>query len=153
MACLHRVAMGTLSRRSWSVHLVRGRPGGRFHKGSGCRPTNSSGSGVLVNFHIRARWWRTRQRESNAGIWGGSPRGSRSKLSPWSADQGRSPPEAESFLAFVCQMEQRNWLVFTSGTNLQRESAQSSKRSRERYSLIPVFPLVYDTCLSLRRYH
>jgi len=29
--------MGTLllSRRSWSVHLVRGRPGGRFHVGSG----------------------------------------------------------------------------------------------------------------------
>ena len=29
--------MGTplLSRRSWSVHLVRGRPGGRFHEGSG----------------------------------------------------------------------------------------------------------------------
>jgi len=43
VACLHRVAMGTLlSRRSWSVHLVRGRPGGRFHKGSGGRPTDSS---------------------------------------------------------------------------------------------------------------
>jgi len=30
IACLHRVAMGTLllSWRSWSVHLVRGRPGG-----------------------------------------------------------------------------------------------------------------------------
>ena len=29
--------MGTLllSRRSWSVHLVRGRPGGRFHVGLG----------------------------------------------------------------------------------------------------------------------
>jgi len=29
--------MGTLllSRQSWSVHLVRGRPGGRFHEGSG----------------------------------------------------------------------------------------------------------------------
>jgi len=36
--------MGTLllSRRSWSVHLVRGRPGGRFHEGSGGRPTDSS---------------------------------------------------------------------------------------------------------------
>ena len=36
--------MGTLllSRRSWSVHLVRGRPGGRFHVGSGGRPTESS---------------------------------------------------------------------------------------------------------------
>ena len=36
--------MGTLllSRRSWSVHLVRGRPGGRFHVGSGGRPTDSS---------------------------------------------------------------------------------------------------------------
>ena len=44
MACLHRVAMGTLllPRRSWSVHLVRGRPGGRFHVGSGGRPTDSS---------------------------------------------------------------------------------------------------------------
>jgi len=44
MACLHRVAMGTLllSRRSWSVHLVRGRPGGRFHEESGGRPTDSS---------------------------------------------------------------------------------------------------------------
>jgi len=43
MACLHRVAEGTfLSRRSWSVHLVHGRPGGRFHKGSGGRPTDSS---------------------------------------------------------------------------------------------------------------
>ena len=31
-----------LSRRSWSVHLVRGRPGGRFHEGSGGRPTDSS---------------------------------------------------------------------------------------------------------------
>jgi len=31
-----------LSRRSWSVHLVRGRPGGRFHVGSGGRPTDSS---------------------------------------------------------------------------------------------------------------
>jgi len=36
--------MGTLllSRQSWSVHLVRGRPGGRFHEGSGGRPTDSS---------------------------------------------------------------------------------------------------------------
>ena len=36
--------MGTLlvSRRGWSVHLVRGRPGGRFHVGSGGRPTDSS---------------------------------------------------------------------------------------------------------------
>jgi len=36
--------MGTLllSRRSWSVHLVRGRPGGRFHERSGGRPTDSS---------------------------------------------------------------------------------------------------------------
>ena len=36
--------MGTLllSRRSWSVHLVRGRPGGRFHVGSVGRPTDSS---------------------------------------------------------------------------------------------------------------
>jgi len=36
--------MGTLllSQRSWSVHLVRGRPGGRFHVGSGGRPTDSS---------------------------------------------------------------------------------------------------------------
>jgi len=36
--------MGTLllSRRSWSVHLVRGRPGGRFYVGSGGRPTDSS---------------------------------------------------------------------------------------------------------------
>ena len=36
--------MGTLllSRRSWSVHLVRGQPGGRFHVGSGGRPTDSS---------------------------------------------------------------------------------------------------------------
>jgi len=44
MACLHRVAMGTLllSRRSWSVHLVRGRPGGRFHVWSGGRPTDNS---------------------------------------------------------------------------------------------------------------
>ena len=33
MARLHRVSMGTLllSRRSWSVHLVRGRLGERFH--------------------------------------------------------------------------------------------------------------------------
>jgi len=31
-----------LSRRSWSVHLVRGRAGGRFHEGSGGRPTDSS---------------------------------------------------------------------------------------------------------------
>ena len=44
MACLHRVAMGTLllSRRSWSVHLVGGRPGGSFHVGSEGRPTDSS---------------------------------------------------------------------------------------------------------------
>ena len=36
--------MGTLllSRWSWSVHLARGRPGGRFHVGSGGRPTDSS---------------------------------------------------------------------------------------------------------------
>jgi len=31
-----------LSRQSWSVHLVRGRAGGRFHVGSGGRPTDSS---------------------------------------------------------------------------------------------------------------
>jgi len=31
-----------LSRWSWSVHLVRGRPAGRFHVGSGVRPTDSS---------------------------------------------------------------------------------------------------------------
>ena len=31
-----------LSRRSWSVHLARGRPGGRFRVGSGGRPTDSS---------------------------------------------------------------------------------------------------------------
>ena len=31
-----------LSRQSWSVHLVRGRAGGRFHVGSGDRPTDSS---------------------------------------------------------------------------------------------------------------
>ena len=36
--------MGTLllSRWSWSVHLVRGRPRRRFHVGSGGRPTDSS---------------------------------------------------------------------------------------------------------------
>ena len=36
--------MGTLllSRWSWSVHLVRGRLGGRFHVGSAGRPTDSS---------------------------------------------------------------------------------------------------------------
>jgi len=36
--------MGTLllSRRSWSVHLVGGRPGGSFHVGSEGRPTDSS---------------------------------------------------------------------------------------------------------------
>jgi len=40
----HRVTMGTLllSRQSWSVHLARGRPGGRFHVWSGGRPTDSS---------------------------------------------------------------------------------------------------------------
>jgi len=62
MACLHRVAMATLllSRRSWSVHLVRGRPGGRFRKGSGGRPTDGSTwrsmawyAGVLSAIHIR----------------------------------------------------------------------------------------------------
>ena len=44
MACLHRVAMGTslLSQLSWSVHLERGRPGGRFLVGSVGRPTDSS---------------------------------------------------------------------------------------------------------------
>jgi len=31
-----------LSRRSWSVQLTRGRPGGCFHVGSGGRPTDSS---------------------------------------------------------------------------------------------------------------
>jgi len=31
-----------LSRRSWSVQVTRGRPGGRFHVGSGGRPTDSS---------------------------------------------------------------------------------------------------------------
>jgi len=31
-----------LSRWSWTVHLVRGRPGGRFHVGSGGLPTDSS---------------------------------------------------------------------------------------------------------------
>jgi len=38
--------MGTLllSRWSLSVHLVHGRPGGRFHVGSGGRPTDSSAS-------------------------------------------------------------------------------------------------------------
>ena len=43
-ACLHRVAMAALllTRRSWSVCLVRSRPGGRFHVGSGGRPTDSS---------------------------------------------------------------------------------------------------------------
>ena len=43
-ACLHRVAMAALllSRRSWSVCLVRSRSGGRFHVGSGGRPTDSS---------------------------------------------------------------------------------------------------------------
>jgi len=36
--------MGTLllSRRSWSVHLVRGRPGGRLHEGFWGLPTDSS---------------------------------------------------------------------------------------------------------------
>jgi len=36
--------MGTLlvSQRSWSVHLARGRPGGRSHAGSGGRPTDNS---------------------------------------------------------------------------------------------------------------
>ena len=36
--------MGTLllTRRSWPVHLVRGRPGGRFGEGSGGRPTDCS---------------------------------------------------------------------------------------------------------------
>ena len=44
IACLHRVAMGTLllSRQSWSVHLVRGQPGRRFHEGCGGRLTDSS---------------------------------------------------------------------------------------------------------------
>ena len=44
IACLQRVAMGTLllSRRSWSVHLARGRPGGRFHGSVFFRPTDSS---------------------------------------------------------------------------------------------------------------
>jgi len=36
--------MGTLllSRWTWSVHLVRGRPGGHFHEGAGGLPTDSS---------------------------------------------------------------------------------------------------------------
>ena len=49
IACLHGVAvMGLLllSWWIWSVHLARGRPGGRFHVGSWSRPTTRARLGV-----------------------------------------------------------------------------------------------------------